>query len=120
MANKANSPSREAIIKFRLERAGKRAKEAEMRFDSQIGDKELKKAIKNAFNDVNEEMGYIGFIPKYAKRMFLDNPFFNLLTERQYLTVISYIDALIELTFAQSKAMGLPNPVEAYNMTYLG
>lgn len=100
--------NRQEQRQFRVHKAETVAKRREMDFDAFIGDEGLKEAIKAEFHDVDMENGYVNYIYKYTKTIFLSKEWFNQLTELQYNVVVAYIDSLTELTFAEAALMKIP------------
>lgn len=97
--------NRQEQRQFRVHKAETVAKRREIDFDALIGDEGLKQAINDEFHDVDMENGYVNYIYKYSKTIFLSKEWFNQLTELQYNVVVAYIDALTELTFAEAALM---------------
>ena len=95
----------EARRQKRVEYALEDVQRAEMNFDNRINDKNLKNSIENLFHSIDTDLKVVRFVKKEDKEEFLDNPWFNQLTESQYRVVEMYIDALIGLTFAESSLM---------------
>ena len=114
MSKKVKNPTRASRAQRRVEMAYSAVQGAEMRFDARINDDTLKNAIESTFHEVDEQNRLIKYVHKEERQDFLDNPYFCLLSERQYRAVVLYIDALIELTFAQSKLWGLPIEEEVF------
>ena len=110
------TPTLEAQRKKRLEYALKDVEWTERNFDKRIGDEDLKNDINFIFHSIDKDLKVVRFIKKEDKEEFFDNPYFDQLTEGQYRAVKLYVDAIIELTFAESCLMfKTDNPRRAMN-----